>query len=43
MFSKNETDSAIKSSLCPTIVDDVRLLVFKLTNELQGLQKEIKF
>ncbi len=41
---KTEADSAIDSSLCETIVDDVlRLLVFKLTDELQGLQKEIDF
>jgi hypothetical protein len=40
---KNETNCAIDSSLCQTTVDDARLLVFKLINELQRLQKEIEF
>ncbi len=40
---KNEANFSIDSSLHLTIVDDVKLLVLKLINELQGLQKEIKF
>ncbi len=40
---KNEADFAIESSLCETTVNDARLLVFKLIDELQGLQKDIEF